>query len=48
LEIYKLVPSFLRRFEIQLEGGGEWKTHNAWFVGQRDFRTTFRKRVQTV
>jgi cytochrome P450 len=48
LEIYKLVPSFLRRFEIQLEGKGEWKTHNAWFVGQRDFRTTFRKRVQTV
>ena len=45
LEIYKLVPSFLRRFEVELETpGAEWKTHNAWFVGQREFRTRFRAR----
>ncbi|KAF1360743.1 pisatin demethylase [Lizonia empirigonia] len=46
LEIYKLVPSFLRRFEIELEyPGAEWKTHNAWFVTQKDFKTRFRPRI---
>ncbi|RYN42572.1 hypothetical protein AA0113_g5725 [Alternaria arborescens] len=45
LEIYKLVPSFLRRFEIELEHpGAEWKTHNAWFVTQKNFNTVFRPR----
>lgn len=45
LEIYKLVPSFLRRFEIELEyPGAEWKTHNAWFVTQKNFNTVFRPR----
>jgi cytochrome P450 len=45
LEIYKLVPSFLRRFEIELEHpGAEWKTHNAWFVTQKNFDTRFRPR----
>ncbi|KAH9859743.1 hypothetical protein IAQ61_011524 [Plenodomus lingam] len=45
LELYKLVPSFLRRFEIELEHlGAEWQTHNAWFVGQRNFNTRFRPR----
>lgn len=46
LEIYKLVPSFLRRFEFELEHpGAEWKTHNAWFVGQKNFNTRFRPRT---
>ncbi|KAI9810480.1 MAG: hypothetical protein M1827_006256 [Pycnora praestabilis] len=45
LEIYKLVPSFLRRFEIQLVNPDkEWKLHNAWFVKQLDFTTTFKPR----
>ncbi|KAF2183228.1 pisatin demethylase [Zopfia rhizophila CBS 207.26] len=45
LEIYKLVPSFLRRFEIELEQPQkEWKTHNAWFVRQLEFNTKFRPR----
>ncbi|KAK5001465.1 hypothetical protein LTR28_012614, partial [Elasticomyces elasticus] len=45
LEIYKLVPTFLRRFEIELENPDqEWKTHNAWFVRQLDFNTKFRPR----
>lgn len=49
LEIYKLVPSFLRRFEVQLEDPErEWKTHNAWFVGQKEFNTRFRPRVVPV
>lgn len=45
LEIYKLVPSFLRRFEIELEDPTqEWKLHNAWFVKQLNFRTKFKRR----
>ncbi|KAF2648704.1 pisatin demethylase [Lophiostoma macrostomum CBS 122681] len=45
LEVYKLVPSFLRRFEIELEHPqAEWTTHNAWFVRQSDFNTRFRPR----
>jgi len=45
LEIYKLVPSVLRRFEVQLEDPSqEWKIHNAWFVRQLNFRTRFQKR----
>jgi len=45
LEIYKLVPTVLRRFEVQLEHPKlEWTVHNAWFVRQLDFRTVFRKR----
>ena len=45
LEIYKLVPTFLRNFEIELEKPGtEWKTWNAWFVRQLDFKTVFKRR----
>jgi len=66
LEIYKLVPSFLRRFEVfalpwsigilatkfchqvQLaDPDEEWKLHNAWFVKQLTFRTTFTPRQIT-
>ncbi|KIV98824.1 uncharacterized protein PV09_09396 [Verruconis gallopava] len=33
LEIYKLVPSLLRRFDIELaEPDQEWSTFNAWFL----------------
>ncbi len=47
LEIYKVVPSFLRRFEIELEcpSSGN-KMHNAWFVSQKDFNTRFRPRMK--
>ena len=73
LEIYKLVPSFLRRFEVCLlsmipiatssilprelmmlttwfakvslaDPDQEWKLHNAWFVKQLNFNTTFKPR----
>ncbi|MCJ1450173.1 hypothetical protein MMC28_000502 [Mycoblastus sanguinarius] len=45
LEIYKLVPSFLRRFEVSLaDPDQEWKLHNAWFVKQLNFNTTFKPR----
>lgn len=46
LEVYKLVPSFLRRFEVELERPDrEWKTHNAWFVRQLEFNTRFKLRL---
>lgn len=46
LEIYKLVPTFLRNFEVELDKpGAEWKTHNAWFVRQLDFETVFKRRT---
>jgi len=43
LEIYKLVPTFLRNFDIEMDCQ-DWKTRNAWFVRQRDFFTTFKPR----
>ncbi|KAK4507294.1 hypothetical protein PRZ48_001029 [Zasmidium cellare] len=45
LEIYKLVPTFLRNFEVEMAVvGGEWRTKNAWFVKQEGFETRFRPR----
>ncbi|KAE8150656.1 cytochrome P450 [Aspergillus avenaceus] len=45
MEIYKLIPSFLRRFDIQLAcPDQEWKLWNAWFVRQYNFRTIFSPR----
>jgi len=45
LEIYKLIPSVLRRFEVRLEDPTkDWTVHNAWFVRQLNFRTTFHRR----
>ena len=45
LEIYKLVPTFLRNFEVELATPKtEWKTYNAWFVRQLNFETRFQRR----
>ena len=45
LEVYKLVPSFLVRFEVEFDRPGrEWRLHNAWFVKQLDFLVWFRER----
>lgn len=45
LEVYKLVPTVLRRFEVRLEDPEkEWTVHNAWFVRQLNFRTMFHRR----
>lgn len=45
LEIYKLVPNFLRRFSVELQDPEkEWKLHNAWFVKQLDFNVRFNER----
>ncbi|KAI1263268.1 cytochrome P450 [Xylariaceae sp. FL1019] len=45
LEMYKLVPSFLRRFEVSFKDPSEdWTTVNAWFIKQQNFETLFQKR----
>ncbi|KAL9114983.1 MAG: hypothetical protein Q9227_001226 [Pyrenula ochraceoflavens] len=45
LEVYKLVPSFLRRFEIRFANPqNDWKLHNAWFVKQHNFHVKFQER----
>ncbi|KAI4277383.1 MAG: hypothetical protein LQ337_001824 [Flavoplaca oasis] len=49
LEMYKLVPTFLRRFEVFLANPGqEWKLHNAWFVRQLNFDVMFKIRDGSV
>lgn len=43
LEIYKLVPTLLRNFEIEMaEPGLDWQTRNSWFVRQVAFHTRFK------
>lgn len=45
LEIYKLVPSLLRRFKLRFGGPSqEWEIVNAWFVKQKNFYTRFELR----
>ncbi|KAI0433726.1 cytochrome P450 [Xylaria sp. FL1042] len=45
LEMYKVVPSLLRRFEIRFKDPSqEWKTVNAWFIKQQNFKTIFERR----
>ncbi|KAI5866275.1 cytochrome P450 [Durotheca rogersii] len=45
LEIYKVTPSLLRRFEISFKDPKqEWKLVNAWFVKQHNFHTMFELR----
>lgn len=43
LEIYKVVPSLLRAFEV-VGTGEEWRLWNSWFVRQLGFEVRFRKR----
>ncbi|KAF3810152.1 Cytochrome P450 monooxygenase andK [Colletotrichum gloeosporioides] len=45
LEIYKVVPSLLRRFDIKFKDPNqEWQLINAWFVKQVNFYTMFAPR----
>lgn len=47
LEVYKLVPNFLTRFNVELDDPSkEWKLHNAWFVKQLNFNVKFSERQQ--
>ncbi|KIW64809.1 hypothetical protein PV04_09717 [Phialophora macrospora] len=45
LEMYKLVPALLMRFEIEFADPTKpWKLHNAWFVKQSEFKVRLRRR----
>ncbi|KFY02696.1 hypothetical protein O988_01969 [Pseudogymnoascus sp. VKM F-3808] len=45
LEIYKVVPSLLREFEVDFaDGRKEWRLWNSWFVRQLGFEVRFRRR----
>ncbi|KAI6351572.1 hypothetical protein MCOR25_009867 [Pyricularia grisea] len=45
LEIYKVVPSLLRRFEIEFKyPEQEWELVNAWFIRQNNFWVRFKTR----
>ncbi|KAH7153765.1 cytochrome P450 [Fusarium sp. MPI-SDFR-AT-0072] len=45
LELYKLVPTILRIFELELVNPDvPWKLHNAWFVRQMGFNVRLRER----
>ncbi|KIW21621.1 hypothetical protein PV08_02201 [Exophiala spinifera] len=45
LEMYKLVPALLLRFELELADPSKpWKLHNAWFVKQEDFKVRLKSR----
>ncbi|KAI1085995.1 cytochrome P450 [Rostrohypoxylon terebratum] len=45
LEIFKLVPTLLQAYDIELVGGGKgWTVENRWFVPQSGFNVQLRKR----
>ncbi|EEU34711.1 uncharacterized protein NECHADRAFT_97459 [Fusarium vanettenii 77-13-4] len=49
LELYKLVPTILRRFELELVNPETpWKLHNAWFVRQAGFNVRLKERDQII
>ncbi|KAH8785751.1 cytochrome P450 [Diaporthe sp. PMI_573] len=49
LEIYKLVPTLLQAYDIELvDGGKAWTVQNRWFVPQSGLNVRLRKRVQAV
>ncbi|KAL4915852.1 putative benzoate 4-monooxygenase cytochrome P450 [Aspergillus aurantiobrunneus] len=46
LEVYKLVPTLLQAYEIELEDPArEWTVENRWFVPQFDFRVRMKRRA---
>ena len=44
LELYKLVPTFLRNFEIEMKEESLYRHYCAWFVRHLNFNTVFRRR----
>lgn len=45
IQIRKIVPQLLREFEITIQGDGEWKCHNSWFVQQEMPPCVLKRRV---
>jgi hypothetical protein len=43
LEMSKVVPQIVRKFDIEIEG--EWRLKNRWFVKPQDFAGKIRPRV---
>ncbi|KAI8930867.1 hypothetical protein NX059_011884 [Plenodomus lindquistii] len=49
LELYKLVPAILRRFEVELVNpDASWKLHNMWFVKQSDLKVRLKERKEII
>ncbi|KAK4443296.1 cytochrome P450 oxidoreductase [Podospora aff. communis PSN243] len=48
LEIYKLVPSFLMRFDLELTRVEEWDLKNVWFVKPVEFDVRIKRREKQV
>ncbi|CEI60005.1 unnamed protein product [Fusarium venenatum] len=49
LELYKLVPTILRIFELELVNPETpWKLHNAWFVRQMGFNVRLKERDKII
>lgn len=49
LEIYKLVPTLLQEYDIELvDGGRAWTVQNRWFVPQTGLNVRLRKRESRV
>lgn len=49
LEIFKLVPTLLQAYDIELvDGGRDWTVQNRWFVPQSGFLVRLRKRESAV
>ncbi|XXH04088.1 hypothetical protein Hte_010499 [Hypoxylon texense] len=49
LEIFKLVPTLLQAYDIELiDEGKTWTVQNRWFVPQSGFHVQLRKREQTL
>ncbi|WAO96068.1 Hypothetical protein NCS54_01372900 [Fusarium falciforme] len=49
LELYKFVPTILRRFELELVNPETpWKLHNAWFVRQAGFNVRLKERDKII
>ncbi|KAJ4988549.1 cytochrome p450 [Stagonosporopsis vannaccii] len=47
LEMYKLVPTVLRQYEITFANDdSDWALHNAWFVKQTNFHVLFKRRAE--
>ncbi|VUC32403.1 unnamed protein product [Clonostachys rosea] len=45
LEMFKLVPAFLRRYELEFTpSDNEWTLNNAWFVKQSNFNVLLRRK----
>ncbi|KAJ6149758.1 hypothetical protein N7471_000957 [Penicillium samsonianum] len=49
LEIYKLIPSLLLRYKIELnDPSAEWETVNAWFVRQKNMDVRLRHNSEAI